>query len=173
MLPERAPSAITGRDLAAEAGVNYGLVHHHFGGKDGALEAGLRALREQFIDEFGNGVATPFLGLDGHPYLRAVVRSQIDYPDSVHVDAEFPIGRAMVTAIAERLGGGGADDSAVVQEAKARTIAGVSLQVCYAVFGAMLLDTAGVNHRERADVEAQLASIYESLVARTRGLDSN
>ena len=70
LLPERPPSVITGRQLADEAGVNYGLIHHHYGGKDGAVEAGMNVLRRDFVEQFGDGSNTPFLGSGSHPYLR-------------------------------------------------------------------------------------------------------
>ena len=48
LLAQRPPSAIAGREIAAEAGVNYGFVHHYFGGKGELLRASLLALREDF-----------------------------------------------------------------------------------------------------------------------------
>ena len=161
LLPQRAPSAITGRDLAAEAGVNYGLVHHYFGGKDAALAAGLVALHDDFLATHGDPVALRLL-TDNEPYFRALVRSQVDYPEAIHYEVEFPIGPALVDAVHERLAGIEVETERVVA-AKARVIAMVSIQVCYNAFGPALLDSVGVTHRERSDVEAALASLYEAI----------
>ncbi len=161
LLPDRAPSAITGRDLAAEAGVNYGLVHHHFGGKDGALAAGLAALHDDFLAAHGDPAALGLL-TDGDPYFRALVRSQVDYPETIQYAGEFPIGPALVEAVRQRLGREGSDEQGLVA-AKARVIAMVSMQVCYNAFGPALLDSVGVSHRERGDVEDALAVLYEAI----------
>ncbi len=161
LLPDRAPSAITGRDLAAEAGVNYGLVHHYFGGKDGVLAAGFAALHDDFLATHGDPATLGML-TDGDPYFKALARSQVDFPDTIHYAGEFPIGPALVDAVRERLGGVGSDEETLVA-AKARVIAMVSMQVCYNAFGPALLDSIGVSHRERGDVEAALASLYEAI----------
>lgn len=100
LLAERAPSAITGRELADEANVNYGLVHHHFGGKDGVLQAGLCELRDDFVRIYGDGASLGLLTGECHPYLQALVRSQVDYPDTVAPSSDFPIGAALVNAVA-------------------------------------------------------------------------
>jgi AcrR family transcriptional regulator len=159
LLPERPPSSITGRQLADEAGVNYGLIHHHFGGKDGAVEAGMNVLRLDFVEQFGDGSETPFLGSQSHPYMRAMVRSLLEWPDSPEPDHRFRIVSAMVDAIADRL------DRADRSEAKARTIAAVSLQIFYGVFGDVLLDATDAD-AERSEVERHLADLYDSITVR-------
>jgi AcrR family transcriptional regulator len=166
LLVERPPTAISGRELAAEAGVNYGLVHHYFGGKDGALAAGLLALREDLLREHGGG-PIPFLA-EGHPYFKALVRSQVDYPDAIAADKDFPSLTAMVRSVVERLGGDPVDpDGEHGAEAKARAIAATALQITFGVYAAALLDAARVSHRERPAVEAHLAALHESILLRT------
>jgi TetR/AcrR family transcriptional regulator, repressor for neighboring sulfatase len=159
LLTERAPNSITGRDIAARAGVNYGLLHHYFAGREGALSAGIEWLRASFTAEHGDGASLRFLGAEGHPYLKAIVRSQVDYPNSVHAGDGFPIGHAIAAAIAAR--GGSAPVSA---EAKARAIAAITMQVCYGVFGPALLDATGVRADEVMSVEHHLAALYDELV---------
>ena len=161
LLPEQAPSTISGRDLAAEAGVNYGLIHHHFGGKDAVLSAGLVALRDDFINTHDDVASIHLLTENAHPYLRALARSHIDYPDTVASLGEFPLGKALVEVVAQRMASD--DELADDSEAKARVIAMVSIQLCYSVFGAALLDATAVGHRERPAVEAALAAIYDNL----------
>lgn len=46
----KSPSQITGRELAREADVNYGLIHHYFGGKDLACRKAFRRLAGQYVE---------------------------------------------------------------------------------------------------------------------------
>ena len=161
LLPEQAPSTISGRDLAAEAGVNYGLIHHYFGSKDAVLSAGLVALRDDFVGTHDDVASMRLLTENPHPYLQALARSHIDYPDTFSSVGEFPLGQALVEVVSQRLAED--DEDAEESEAKARVIAMVSIQLCYSVFGAALLDATAVGHRERPAVEAALATIYDNL----------
>lgn len=49
LMTVKAPSQITGRELAEEAGVNYGLVQYYFKGKDNACAEAFRALAGQYV----------------------------------------------------------------------------------------------------------------------------
>ncbi len=81
MLARRAPSAITGRALAAAADVNYGLVHRHFGGKAAVLEAAFDELSADFAADVlgGPDISIP-LRLEKHPtFLNAATRVALDH----------------------------------------------------------------------------------------------
>ncbi len=169
LLPNRAPSTIAGRDLAAEAHVNYGLIHYYFGGKDAALLAGLRALSDDFVTAHGDVTSMPLLtGSD--PYLKALVRWHLYDSDAVEVDGDFPLAAALVAAIATRMDSGGDEAHA---EAQARAIAMTSLQLCFAVFGPVLLEATGVRRHERKTVEAALATLYDSIALKDKDQPPN
>jgi AcrR family transcriptional regulator len=162
LLSERAPSTISGRELADAAGVNYGLVHHYFGSKDAVLRAAIFRMRDEFLDRHPHPERIGLLVGERDPFLAALVRSQIDYPNDIGgpVDGDV-IGAALVGAIRERLGGRA--DGPGEAEAKARAIAQVALQLGYGVFRAMLLDIASVTSGERAAVERALGDLYDEL----------
>ena len=162
LLPDRAPSAIAGRDLAAEAGVNYGLVHHYFGGKDAALRAGLTALRDDFVTTHGDVASMPLL-TKSDPYLKALFRWHLHDMEAVDGEGDFPLAAALVAAVASRMDS--ADDDAPA-EATARALALTSVQLCFAVFGPVLLEATGVHPDERRSVEQALASLYDSIALR-------
>ena len=164
LLPDHAPGTIAGRDLAAEADVNYGLVHHYFGGKDAALLAGLRALRDDFVTTHGDVASMPLL-TTSDPYLKAMVRWHLHDSDAVEVDGDFPLAGELVAAVASRMEPG---DDHTLTEARARAIAMTSLQLCFAVFGPVLLEATGVRRDERELVEAALASLYHSIALKDR-----
>lgn len=159
LLPDRAPGTIAGRDLAAAANVNYGLVHHYFGGKDAALLAGLRALRDDFATTHGDVASMPLLTASD-PYFKALVRWHLHDSDAAEVDGEFPLTGELVAAVASRMESGGDD---ALADAKARAIAMISLQLCFALFGPVLLEATGVRRHERERVESALAALYDAI----------
>ncbi len=159
LLPDRAPGTIAGRDLAAAADVNYGLVHHYFGGKDAALRAGLGALRDDFVTAHGDVTSMPLV-TTSDPYFRALVRWHLHDSEAVDADDEFPLAAALVEAVESRMDASSDDARA---EARARAIAMTALQLCFAVFGPVLLEATGVRPHERRPVEAALASLYDSI----------
>ena len=77
------PRASTVRAVARRAGVNHGLVHHYFGGKEGLLRAAMTHLvheHERFATDQAQGRPTPapLALLQDQTYLRAVVRCVLD-----------------------------------------------------------------------------------------------
>lgn len=80
LLAERTPSAISGRALAEEAGVNYGLVHRHFGGKRELLAGAVDELVAEYVTNGldPDGVPVP-LALAARPALwRSLVNLLLD-----------------------------------------------------------------------------------------------
>lgn len=83
LLGEVGPRAMSVRAVAERAGVNHGLVHHYFGGKDGLLRAAMRQLVEEHAEfarakSGGSPVPAPLALTNDQRYLRAVVRSVLD-----------------------------------------------------------------------------------------------
>jgi AcrR family transcriptional regulator len=167
MLPLRAPSTVTGRELADAAGVNYGLVHHYFGSKDAVLRDALLELRDEFLAaqddlEFAELLHPP------QPFLRAIGRSQNDYPDSIGSVDEFPAGDAMVDSVRTRLFGE-ADRAAVGDvrgdvaiEAKARVMAMMCLQLGRAMYADLLHDMVAAGD-DVGRIEAALEVVYREV----------
>ena len=56
---QRPPSSISGRELAEEAGVNYGLLHYHFGTKDDLVRAAWQQHSERLVEEVMAGGTRP------------------------------------------------------------------------------------------------------------------
>lgn len=59
LLADRPPSAISGREIAEEAEVNYGLVHYHFGSKDHLLHEAWRHHLDWLVDTEMDGGTRP------------------------------------------------------------------------------------------------------------------
>lgn len=83
LISEVGPRALSVRGVAERAGVNHGLVHHYFGGKDGLLQAAMTRLVEEHAvfareQSHGSPMPAPLSLKDDQKYLRAVVRSVLD-----------------------------------------------------------------------------------------------
>lgn len=51
LLTEKSPRAISGRELAAQAGVNYGQIHHYFGNVDAVFRTALKVNWDQYVQD--------------------------------------------------------------------------------------------------------------------------
>lgn len=83
LLGEVGPRSMSVRAIADRAGVNHGLVHHYFGGKEGLLRAAMMRLVEEhakFAKEKSGGspLPAPLALTSDQRYLRAVVRCVLD-----------------------------------------------------------------------------------------------
>jgi AcrR family transcriptional regulator len=117
LLVSRPVAGVSVRDIAAEAGVNHGLVHRHFGSKDGLI----RAAVERASKLVYQGAATPvraswfFDRLREHPELAILVaRACLDGPKELLAIAAPP--PELLKKLADRLapmlkaiGGGNVD----------------------------------------------------------------
>jgi|TARA_B100000745_G_scaffold217916_1_gene144976 AcrR family transcriptional regulator len=83
------PERISGRRLADEAGVNYGLIHHYFGGKEAALREGFTRLSETYAggSEDGSWVATDPFSMRHRPdFIRALAFASLSGEiDELHI----------------------------------------------------------------------------------------
>ncbi|MEO6122927.1 MAG: TetR/AcrR family transcriptional regulator [Ilumatobacteraceae bacterium] len=167
MLPERAPSSVSGRELATRAGVNYGLIHHYFGGKDAVFREAVLELRAEFLETHSEH-HLPDLVEAGDPFLRAIGRSQVDYPNELGPGDDFPIGEAMVRDISVRIRAAHPDwsDRQIGVEAKARSVAMLAVQLGFGLYRDMLLDTVDAKTGERAEIEHALCCVYRNLARR-------
>ena len=67
----RGIGAVSVREIAKEAGVNHGLVHRHFGSKDGLVHETLAALAESVEMRLGHLTGTETLASSSPKYSAA------------------------------------------------------------------------------------------------------
>jgi len=106
LVAERGVSAVSVRDVAAAAGVNHGLVHRHFGSKDGLVRAALARSAERVHADARPGLsARSFAVLRENPLLPVVVaRTCLDGPrDLLKLAAPPPARLAELVAPMRRL----------------------------------------------------------------------
>lgn len=93
LLEGRGAGEISVRDVAAEAGVNHGLVHHYFGSKEGLIREAAARTAARMLRDHPPGVrlAWTFASLRANSGLaRVVARLCLDGPHDVLAGAGLP-----------------------------------------------------------------------------------
>jgi AcrR family transcriptional regulator len=82
LIAERGVAGVSVRDVAADAGVNHGLVHRYFGSKDALIRAAVERIALLIYDPDAPAQATWFFDrLRAHPELAVLVaRACLDGP---------------------------------------------------------------------------------------------
>ncbi|MGA0862511.1 MAG: TetR family transcriptional regulator [Ilumatobacteraceae bacterium] len=171
MLAEVGPRAMSVRQVAERAGVNHGLVHHYFGGKDGLLRAAMRRLvsdHERWAREVSGGGPFPVpMALGGDQrYLRAVVRSLLDGETDLAL-TELSSGvsvprQAMEAEVARR----GLDAADV--ETKATVGAAMALEMGWAALEEFIFAVTGTTADEADNVRTRVRELRAGIAQRER-----
>lgn len=169
MLGEVGPRAMSVRAVAERAGVNHGLVHHYFGGKDGLLTAAMSRLVDehaQFAREMSRGSALPApLALSqDQRYLRAVVRAVLDGEmklATMEIERGVSIPRgALQYAVAMR------NMETPDVETKAMLAIGMALEMGWAALEPFLFAIAEVSGDEAQEVRDRVRQLTATVVAK-------
>lgn len=106
LFAERGPGAVSVRDVASHAKVNHGLVHRHFGSKDGLVRAVLDRLVADLRERHTRGVYKD--GIRGalydeiaanETYLRVLARALLDGHTEWLGEGSFPLIGTAVTQL--------------------------------------------------------------------------
>lgn len=154
LLAEVGPRQMSVRMVAERAGVNHGLVHHYFGGKDGLLASAMRRLvaehhayaRDHVID---GAVPEPMMLGGDQRYVRAVVRCVLDGEMALartELDEDVSVPRQAMRHV------GVADDE--TPEAKARFLLAMAAEMGWAVLEPFLFLVADIAPNEEDDVRS-------------------
>ena len=106
LFSQHGPANVSVRQVAKAAGVNHGLVHRHFGSKDGLLKAVVESLRGDVEARLGESAEdealVPLLvGLagSGDPrYYRIVAHAVLDGMEITDLQERFPVVERMLDA---------------------------------------------------------------------------
>ncbi|MDG2111243.1 MAG: TetR family transcriptional regulator [Actinomycetota bacterium] len=162
MLYDRAPAAIPGRQLAAAADVNYGLIHHYFGSAGEVLERASAALRDDYYRaEAAEGRVPDFFSAARHPgYVRAVTHISLD-PKLSATGSHFPVVEALLAAASR--------EGDVGHQTRTRYLISTSAQLAWALF------TPALSHalkRDTAEI-TPLAAAYLHRFLNANGADNS
>lgn len=139
---------MTVKEIAEQARVNHGLVHHYFGSKDGLVAAVLDELAHRAADEIasyrpGGPLLVPGGAVEHHG--RVLAHLVLEGTDPRTLMWEFPGMSSMV----ERLRAGGLDEPT----ARRRAVQACALLLGWQFFGDFLLTAAGLDAGDPADEE--------------------
>ncbi len=88
LIAERGFARTTAQEISTRAGVTWGAVQHHFGGKDGILAAVLEASFNHFADRVSE---TPVAGVDLETRVSSFVDKAWEHYSSRHYRTTFEI----------------------------------------------------------------------------------
>ncbi len=165
LFAERGPGAVSSREIAARAGVNYGLLHRHFGSREALTSAIMIHLSEALGRAMENGRRSGrsvFAILAEQPgYARALAGAALDGFDMATLQDAHPILDRLVPFVS---GGAGVGEAPL--EDRAAVAAACAAFLGWAVFGSFLGPALRIEgaEGERA-IEAALPA--PSPVART------
>ncbi len=146
------------RDIAADAGVNLGLIHRHFGNKDDLVravlarhaDAGVAMVQEE--PDVATAARRIFAGSGtGTAYLRIVAWLLLDGPPVAGYQDRFPT----IDALRARAG----DD-----DVELRLLLAFAATYGWAVFGEQLLAAFGHRPDEHDALTARLAALVAEVV---------
>ena len=160
LLGSRLETTVTGRELAAEAGVNYGLVNHYFGSKSAVFDEALTNLHQRFLaDVLAVTSATAELGpFDVFARHRAFLRAWASRLLADRPTPKFELAgmeRLMANLLAAR--GIEPTDRCASVDAAGDALAGVALLLGWTILQPLptAIDPDGIGR-----VTAQLRAIY-------------
>jgi len=107
LFAEQGPRAVSVRQVAREAGVNHGLVHRHFGSKEGLLQEVMTHLASRIAGSMGSpSKGENLAGLLGDTFgatadavhWRILARAMLDGQDPTDLQQDFPVVARMLDA---------------------------------------------------------------------------
>jgi len=82
----RSPRHVSGRELARQAGVNYGLIHHYFGSKDAVFAHAFKESTEAMAQRWDTGGIVPVNTSDEARSYRTFAKIEVDQDQSPITD---------------------------------------------------------------------------------------
>lgn len=173
----RGSAAVSVRDIAAEAGVNHGLVHRHFGSK----QAVLRAVFERAAHEMAAVAADmtdPQAGMqrlfaasaEHEMYWRALARAILDGENPLTLQREFPTIQTLITRLEEEHQKPRPRKDSPSPPFDARVVVGTlsALMLGWLVFEPYLLTATGFEPQDQKKMREQVVRMLQHMIALAR-----
>jgi TetR/AcrR family transcriptional regulator, repressor for neighboring sulfatase len=171
------PGAVSVREIAAEAQVNHGLVHRHFGSKEALLEAVMAKLIRDLAQEYlinqsrvHRSVTRVFRRTRAQgAYWRILAHSLLEERKPGEMQREFPIMNALVQAIRHAQATGVYDPKL---DARAVTAAGAAFGLGWLMFEPFLVAGSGLDKVTQRKQMRELARILRRMELALRPPDA-
>lgn len=137
LFADRGPAATSIRDIAARSRVNHGLIHRHFGSKDGLVAAVLDYLGQHLAALLADGADGSEIGDAVDRQLRAIARTSLDGYSIGELQKRFPTMEVVLKSVRGRY-----PTDLGARLAAAHTIA---LQLGWCLFGDFLRASTGLD----------------------------
>jgi AcrR family transcriptional regulator len=168
LFAERGPDRVSLREVAAAAGVNYGLIHQYVGSKEDLLSLVFRRASADWAEQFANApTLTDALAWQFRPqsatYVRMLTHSLLDGHDPAKLLGRSPALQEMSRRLSAEAdlhhGPGGLSDDARVQAAALTCV-----RLGWGLFGDFLRTIAGLDDLPEDEVTLAVYSTVRQIV---------
>jgi TetR/AcrR family transcriptional regulator, repressor for neighboring sulfatase len=136
LFADRGPAATSVRDIAARSRVNHGLIHRHFGSKDGLVAAVLDHLGQHLAGLLAAEADGSAIGAAVDRQLRVIARTSLDGYSIGELQTRFPTMEILLDSVRARH----ADEL----DARLATAHIIALQLGWCLFGDFLRASTGL-----------------------------
>lgn len=175
---ERGPGAVSLREVAAEAGVNYGLIHQYVGTKDDLLALVMRSVSAQTATRFAEDpdrtttMARLMPDSDASSaYVRMLAWALLEGHDAGQLLGRSPALRELTDALHRaRAAEAQASDESDLDD-RVRVAAAVALSLGWNLFGSFVRQAAALDELAPEDATARIRRLGEQLIDGTTSAD--
>ncbi|HEX7094475.1 MAG TPA: helix-turn-helix domain-containing protein [Acidimicrobiales bacterium] len=170
---ERGPNRVSLREVAAEAGVNYGLIHQYVGTKDDLLALAMRSISartaERFAEDVDPAAAMARLVPDGpeaSSYIRMLAWALLEGRDPGQLLGRSPALHELAASLHRaRARQSSTDDDATDIDDRVQVAAAVSLALGWNLFGTFVRSAAGLDELTPAEAAARIREVATRIIS--------
>lgn len=161
LMATKSPSQITGRELAKKASVNYGLIHHYFGGKNNAFREAFRQLASVYVQDARSGREHDWILHMGRlpqnsDLWKVLAHAAMDQPSLEILGWDYPLIRA-------RLHDRATSDGTALSAAKTTMSEAFCLALGWTAFRPFIEEALGLTEADTEKVGESIAGRIDAL----------
>jgi AcrR family transcriptional regulator len=172
LFAERGPKQVSLREIAAAAGVNYGLIHQYVGTKQDLLALVFRRASQDWAEQFANApTLEDALDWQFRPhsatYVRMLTHALLEGDDPARLLGRSPASSEMSRRLATEAGGGAGRDGDPRDDPRIQAAALTCMRLGWGLFGDFLRSVAGLEDLPEDEVRAAVyATVRRAVIPR-------